>query len=145
LLSGKSTQYIEFSSLIHARYGLSYTSFDIKPTAVSSDSVTVDVTNTGKTAGTETLQVYVHAKTSLVRRPKRELHGFAKVNVEASKTSTVKVTIDKYAASFWDEAEERWLKESGEYEVLVGSSSREGDLVSAGTFTVEETSWWLGL
>jgi beta-glucosidase len=131
--------------LTYHRYGLSYTSFDIKPTAVSSESVTVEITNTGKTTGTETLQVYVHAKTSAVRRPKRELHGFAKVTVAAGKTSTATVTIDKYAASFWDEAEERWLRESGEYEVLVGSSSREGDLVSAGTFTVAETSWWLGL
>lgn len=127
------------------RYGLSYTTFSIKPKAVSREAVTVDVTNTGKIDGTETIQVYVHAKTSVVRRPKRELHGFAKVNLKAGTSKTIKVEIDKYAASLWDEAEEQWMCEKGEYEVLVGSSSREDDLVSAGTFEVEETSWWLGL
>jgi beta-glucosidase len=127
------------------RHGLSYTSFSLKPKSVSRDAVTVEVKNTGDVDGTETLQAYIHAKTSVIRRPKRELHGFAKVPLKAGEAKTVKVEIDKYAASLWDEAEERWLCEKGEYEVLVGTSSREDDLVSAGSFEVEETSWWLGL
>jgi beta-glucosidase len=124
---------------------LSYSKFSIKPKAVSREAVTVEVKNTGDVEGTETLQVYIHGKTSVIRRPKRELHGFAKVPLKASESKTIKVEIDKYAASLWDEAEEQWMNEKGEYEVLVGTSSREEDLVSAGTFTIEETTWWLGL
>jgi beta-glucosidase len=126
-------------------HGLSYTTFDITPKSVSRESVTADVENTGSVDGTETIQVFVHGKTSAIRRPKRELHGFAKVFLKAGETKKVRVEIDKYAASLWDEAEDRWMFEKGEYEVLVGTSSREQDLVSAGTFTIEETSWWLGL
>ena len=126
-------------------HGLSYTSFNIKPMSVSEGKVKVAVSNTGKDDGTETVQVYIHAKTSAIRRPKRELHGFAKVSVVAGKTETAEITIDKYAASMWDEAEEQWMREKGEYEVYVGRSSREGDLVLAGSFHIEETTWWLGL
>jgi beta-glucosidase len=128
-------------------HGLSYTAFEIKPLAVSKEGekVSVEVKNTGKVDGTETVQVYVHAKSSLIRRPKRELHGFSKAVVPAGKTIKIDIGIDKYAASLWDEAEERWMREKGEYEVLVGSSSREEDLTVAGSFTIEETSWWLGL
>ena len=133
------------SRLTKFRYGLSYTAFSITPQAVSRDTVTIDVSNTGKLDGTETLQVYVHVKNSAVRRPKRELHGFAKVPLKAGESKTVTVEIDKYAGSLWDEAEEQWMCEKGDHEVLVGSSSREEDLVSAGTFMVDETSWWLGL
>ena len=107
--------------------------------------VTVEVSNTGKVSGTQTVQAYVHAKTSAVRRPKRELHGYAKVTLKAGESKTVPVGLDKYAASLWDEAEDRWMREKGLYEVLVGPSSREADLVVAGTFQVEETTWWLGL
>ena len=49
----------------------------------------------------------------------------------------------KYAASYWDEEAEKWVMESGAYDVLAGQSSV--DVVLAGTFTVEKTSWWLGL
>ncbi|ETN39960.1 uncharacterized protein HMPREF1541_06187 [Cyphellophora europaea CBS 101466] len=126
-------------------HGLSYTTFSIKPKAVLKDAVMVEVHNSGKIDGTETIQVYIHAKTSAIRRPLRELHGFAKVLLKAGETKTIEVSIDKYAASLWDEAEEQWMREKGEYEVLVGPTSREGDMVSAGSFEVEETSWWLGL
>ena len=65
--------------------------------------------------------------------------------LKAGESATVTVEIDKYAASLWDEAEDQWMYEQGEYEVLVGTSSREEDLISAGSFSIEETSWWLGL
>ncbi|KAK6379597.1 hypothetical protein LTS17_005669 [Exophiala oligosperma] len=133
-------------------HGLSYTTFVIAPdttttsSAVSRDWVSVTVTNTGKVTGTETVQVYVHAKTSQVRRPKRELQGFTKVvDLAPGESRTVQVKIDQYAAALWDEAEEKWMYEKGEYEVLVGNSSRVEDLVSAGSFHVEKTTWWLGL
>lgn len=126
-------------------FGLSYSHFTINPTKVSSDAVSVQVTNHGTNDGTETIQVYIHAKDSLVRRPQRELHGFAKSFIKAGEKAMLRIEIDEYAGSFWDEAEERWTRENGEYEVLVGSSSREEDLMSAGVFIVDETTWWRGL
>lgn len=139
---------LERPPLFSFGYGLSYTTFAITPntSGVSRDRVSVKVTNVGKVTGTETVQVYVHAKTSLIRRPRRELHGFAKVELlTPGESRTVDVRIDKYAAALWDEAEDKWMYEKGEYEVLVGKSSRVDDLVSAGSFCIERTSWWLGL
>lgn len=126
-------------------HGLSYSTFEITSMNISSEAVTVQVKNTGKIDGAETVQVYVSAKSSAIRRPKRELHGFAKVTVKGGESKTATISIDRYAASMWDEAEERWIREKGEYEVWVGRSSREEDLVCAGSFEVEETTWWLGL
>ena len=113
--------------------------------AKDGSAVSVKVTNTGERQGTETIQVYIHGKTSAIRRPKRELHGFAKATLQPGESKVMDVAIDKYAASLWDESEDRWLREAGEYEVLVGRSSRAEDLASAGVFVVEEDSWWLGL
>ena len=71
-------------------YGLSYTTFKVQSVKVSSGeftpgkplTVAVDVTNTGKVAGAEVVQLYVHDKKSSVERPYRELKGFAKVMLQ---------------------------------------------------------------
>lgn len=53
------------------------------------------------------------------------------------------MAIDKYAGSLWDESEDKWLFEKGEYAVLLGIG--DGGLVEGGTFVIEENSHWLGL
>jgi beta-glucosidase len=89
------------------------------------------------------LQVYISAVGSSTKRPVKELHGFEKVTLKVGETQEVKVAIDKYAGSFWDESESKWAVEAGEYSVLVGTSST--DLVSAGSFHITKTHTWLGL
>jgi len=71
----------------------------------------------------------------------RELHGFEKVYLKVGEERIVKVTIDEYATSFWDESEEMWCSEEGRYKVCVRGTGMEvrGELVMG------ETRRWVGL
>jgi beta-glucosidase len=133
-------------------HGLSYTTFKLSNLSIekSSDetelSVSVKVKNVGEIAGKEVVQVYVRQEKPSIRRPKKELKGFAKVSLEKGEEKEVEVKLDiKYAAAFWDEVREAWVVEKDTYEVIVGSTSEEGAGEVKGTFKVERTSWWNGL
>ncbi|KAK8005894.1 hypothetical protein PG991_012191 [Apiospora marii] len=137
-------------------HGLSYTLFELgdfqvtQPQTHDGDNarshvrVALTVKNTGKVAGAAVVQVYVSQQKPSINRPPKELKGFEKIHLEPASTGHVTVDIPlKYAASYWDEDAEKWVMEAGTYEVLVGQSSV--DVALAGNFTVEKTSWWLGL
>ncbi|MBC8171531.1 MAG: glycoside hydrolase family 3 C-terminal domain-containing protein, partial [Anaerolineae bacterium] len=112
-------------------YGLSYTKFAYSNLRVSQTDFTVDdtlevsldLTNTGQRAGKEVVQLYIHDAASRLRRPVKELKGFAKVALEAGETKTVRLTLNSRAFSYYDPAYSRWLAEAGEFEILIGSSS----------------------
>lgn len=114
-------------------FGLSYTTFkysDIKLSASSikdTDEVTLSfkIKNTGKTAGAETAQVYVNDKKSTVFRPEKELKGFKKVYLEAGEEKEVEITLDRRAFAFYNVNTHDWCVESGDFEILVGASSRD--------------------
>jgi beta-glucosidase len=92
------------------------------------DEVVVEVTavNNGTRQGTEVVQVYLRAPESLVRRPDRELVGFAKVVVDAGGRATVRVPLGADAFRYWDDVETHaWRSDPGRYELLVGTSSHE--------------------
>jgi beta-glucosidase len=127
------------------RHGLSYTTFDISKPIITSNKVTVTVTNTGKTAGAEVVQVYIAAdpSTSSIARPKKELKGFAKVFLEAGASTEAVIDLDRHATAFWDEILNAWVNEKGNYKVLVGKSS--ANIVAEGDFVLEETTTWVGL
>jgi len=116
-------------------YGLSYTSFNIGKGRLSSASMqkdgrvtlTVPVTNTGKREGTETVQVYVKSLDDS-GAPIKSLKGFQKVSVKAGETQTVAVTLDGEAFEYYDEAIDELSVRPGRYEILYGTSSRDGDL-----------------
>ena len=80
-------------------YGMSYTTFDYQNPKVSAETfrdvdgvtVSVEVTNTGKMAGKEVVQVYVHDQVSGMVRPPKELKGFAKVELKPGETKTVTI------------------------------------------------------
>ena len=106
----------------------------------------VKIKNTGKVAGAETLQLYILAPNSPTQRPVKELHGFEKVFLQPGEEQEVTIEIDSYATSFWDESEEKWCTEEGEYKVLVATSGvlgAEGSVEAK--LNVEDTKWWLGL
>jgi beta-glucosidase len=110
-------------------FGLSYTTFEfdnlrIKKENDNSLEVNVDITNTGKVAGAEVVQVYVQDVEASVFRPQKELKGFDKVKLNPGETKTVTVELDKYAFSFFSENENQWVLEPGEFHILVGNSSR---------------------
>ncbi|MGV9738838.1 glycoside hydrolase family 3 C-terminal domain-containing protein [Nocardia farcinica] len=119
-------------------HGLSYTSFDYSQLSVESDesgcTVGVTVTNTGARPGREVVQVYTAMPGSVVVRPPRELKGFATVDLEPGASERVWVTIGRAELAYWDTRVDRWLVEGGDYEVLVGASSR--DIRLTGTVSV---------
>ena len=114
-------------------HGLSYTSFKYSNLRLGKKSmdptqtltVKVDVTNAGKVAGKEVVQVYVHDVKSSFARPEKELKAFAKVELKPKQTKTVAFTLDREAFWYFDEGRNAWNTESGEYEVWVGASSRD--------------------
>ncbi len=114
-------------------YGLSYTTFeysDIKLSASSiKDTDSVDVSfkikNTGSVGGAEIAQVYVCDKESTIFRPKKELKAFTKVFLNAGEEKEVTLTLSKRAFAFYNVNISDWCVESGEFDILVGASSRD--------------------
>ena len=112
-------------------HGLSYTTFRLgkvvaDKTQLSGDekiSFTVSVTNTGKCAGAETVQLYISDKEASVDRPVKELKAFSKVFLQPGESRDVTLTIGRDALSFYDEATHAWVAEPGAFEALVGTAS----------------------
>lgn len=132
----------EVSPLFAFGYGLSYTSFDISAPRLTSASiskegtanVSVTLTNTGDRAGDEVVQLYIRDKVSSVTRPIRELKAFQRVTLEPGSSQELQFDITPEMLSFYDINME-YVVEPGEFEIMVGSSSREEDLQSV-TLTV---------
>lgn len=126
-------------------YGLSYTTFDYSNLRVDKKkfkdtdtvTVTVDVTNTGKMAGKEVVQLYVADKESTVIRPEKELRNFAKVELMPGETKTVSFTLGKRAFAYYNTTIHDWHVETGEFAIQIGRSSR--DIVLQEMVTVEST------
>ena len=112
-------------------HGLSYTTFKLgkatadkaQLTADEKISFTVNVTNTGKCAGAETIQLYISDKEASVDRPVKELKAFSKVFLQPGETRDVVLTIGRDALSFYDEATHAWVAEPGVFEALIGTAS----------------------
>ena len=112
-------------------HGQSYTQFAIsnlrsdKSELTQDDTIafTVNVKNTGKRAGSEVVQLYIHDVKSSVDRPKKELKGFQKVYLQPGENKDVTITINKEALSFYDESSSSWKAEAGKFEALVGNAS----------------------
>jgi beta-glucosidase len=95
------------------------------------------VTNAGTVAGKEIVQVYVHDHEARLSRPYKELKGFAKVVLKPGETKTVTIELDERAFAYYDPAYGRWITESGEFDILVGSSA--ADIHLQKTVRVEST------
>ncbi|MED4227539.1 glycoside hydrolase family 3 C-terminal domain-containing protein [Neobacillus cucumis] len=114
-------------------FGLSYTSFEFsnltinKKEMLDTDTVTVNVSvkNTGAIAGKEIIQLYVKDVASTVIRPEKELKGFEKVELLPGEEKTVTFNLNKRSFAYYNVEMKDWHVESGEFEILVGKSSRE--------------------
>lgn len=124
-------------------HGLSYTSFEysdlvLDPVTMTDKdilNISVKIKNTGGMAGKEVVQVYVRDVESTIFRPDRELKEFAKVSLEPGEEKVVRFQLDRRAFAFYDIQSKDWRVESGEFEILVGSSSR--DIRLAGRVHIE--------
>jgi beta-glucosidase len=118
-------------------YGLSYTTFKYANLRVTPDKtgpqgqamVTVDVTNTGKMAGDEVVQMYIRDEVSSVTRPVKELKGFVRIHLNPGETKTVQIPITPDKLSFLNEDMKR-VVEPGTFSIMVGPSSRNEQLLT---------------
>jgi beta-glucosidase len=125
----------DVSPLFPFGFGLSYTTFALKNVRLKkkrigkkdATQVLVDVTNTGKRAGSEVVQLYIRDLVSSVTRPVKELKGFQKVALQPGETRTVALDITPEALAFYD-VNMKYVVEPGEFEIMVGTSSRDCDL-----------------
>lgn len=125
-------------------YGLSYTTFSYSNLVLSADTakeaqkdgtlcamdtdtihVSVDITNTGKVAGKEVVELYVKNFIGVENRPERELKDFAKVSLLPGETKTVSFTLNKRSFAYYNEVAKDWFVESGTYFIQIGASSRD--------------------
>jgi beta-glucosidase len=124
-------------------HGLSYTTFAYRNLTLDAATVGpgdeirvgVHVQNTGARAGQEVVQLYVRDVECSLMRPEKELKAFAKVALQPGETRTVTFTLTREALSFYDPAGRGWTAEPGDFEALIGSSSRDIHLV--GRFVLE--------
>jgi len=111
-------------------HGLSYTTFKLDNLKVNPErigpagraTVTVNVTNSGRRAGDEVVQLYIHDRVGSVTRPVKELRGFERVSLGPGETRTVSFTLGPEALSLLDEHMSR-VVEPGRFDVMVGTSS----------------------
>ncbi len=120
-------------------FGLSYATYKYanlkldKSRAGKTGKVTarVDVTNTGKMAGEEIVQLYAGCPGSKVDRAKKELKGFKKVALKPGEKRTVALELNVPELAYYDVDARGWKVEEADYVILVGPSSRDADLLQA--------------
>ena len=118
-------------------YGLSYTTFEYGTPLLSSQemdadgsiTVTCDVTNTGKTAGSEVVQLYVHDLVGSLARPVKELKNFDKITLNPGETKTVTFTLPASSLGFTT-LDNTYVVEPGDFDLWVGGDSASGTPVS---------------
>jgi beta-glucosidase len=116
-------------------YGLSYTTFKFGDPRLAkaairkneSTVVRVDVSNTGPVTGDEVVQLYIRDKVSSVTRPVKELKGFRRITLAPGETQRVTLEIKPEHLAFYD-IDMKYVVEPGEFEIMVGNSSRNEDL-----------------
>ena len=116
-------------------YGLSYTTFEVSAPTLSAASarvsdgatVSVTVTNTGDRYGSEVVQLYLRDRFSQVTRPVKELRGFEKVFLAPGESKTVTFPLGTEQLEYLG-PDMKWIVEPGEFDVMVGTSSRDEDL-----------------
>lgn len=106
-------------------YGLSYTDFKYSDLCVTDEGVEFVITNVGKVPGAEIPQMYVAKKSTTVFRPARELKGFTKVYLQPNESINVEIPFDDKAFRYFDVNTNQWEIEKGEYEIMIGASSRD--------------------
>lgn len=123
-------------------HGLSYTTFAYRDLTVEAgaDSVTVTfrVRNTGDRAGQEIAQVYVRDVAASHFRPDKGLQGFDKIALQPGEEKTVTLELDRRAFAFYDAGRKEWVLETGDFEILVGASSRDVRLAATVSLTSDQ-------
>lgn len=106
-------------------YGLSYTTFEYSDLKIDGLNVSYTVKNTGDMDGYEACQLYVSDPNPIVFKAKKELKGFEKVFVKKGESVHVSHTLDYRSFAFYNTVIDDWYASNGEYDILIGASSRD--------------------
>ena len=125
-------------------FGLSYTKFDISTPKLNSSkfkkgilSVSVNVKNVGEISGDEIVQLYISDKYSSITRPVKELKAYQRVSLKPGESKEIVFELNKSAFAYYD-SEMNYVVEAGDFDILVGNSSRDEDLKNT-NFNIEKT------
>ena len=125
-------------------FGLSYTKFDISKPKINSSkfkkgilTVSVKVKNIGEISGDEVVQLYISDKYSSITRPVKELKAYQRVSLKPGESKEILFELNKSAFAYYD-SEMNYIVEAGDFDILVGNSSRDEDLKNS-NFNVEKT------
>jgi len=114
-------------------FGLSYTTFAVTDAAFTTGrsrlTASCTVTNTGSRTGDAVIQLYVGCSRSAVPRPHKQLRGFTRVTLRPGQQKTVRITCPLAKLSVFDPDTGTWLLEHQTYELYIGTSSADGDLL----------------
>ena len=135
---------IKKGALYDFGYGMSYTSYSYSGLTLSSMeitpdgkvSVSVNVANTGDVAGEEIVQLYIRDNVSSLTRPVKELKGYKRVRLAPGQSKKVEFSVSARDLAYYD-ADMNLMAEKGEFSLMVGSSSRDADLLSANVTLTE--------
>src|ERR1700740_173063 len=124
-------------------FGLSYTNFGYSNLRLDRASmavcerigVSVDVTNKGRVAGDEVVQLYIHQRHGTSARPVRELKGFQRITLKPGETRTLSFTLKPEDLRYWSAATGGWVQDETAFDVWIGGDSR---AALAASFTVRK-------
>ena len=85
--------------------------------------MTADVTNTGRVAGDEVVQLYIHQKSGSDSRPLRELKGFERVTLQPGETKTVTFHLGPEELRYWSTNARSWVQDAADFDLWVGADS----------------------
>ena len=100
-------------------------------------SVSVKVKNIGEISGDEVIQLYISDKYSSITRPVKELKAYQRVSLEPGESKEILFELNKSAFAYYD-SDMNYIVEAGDFDILVGNSSRDEDLKNT-NFNVEKT------
>ena len=125
-MQGRTYRHPATEPLFPFGYGLSYTTFQIGKPAYNNNKVRVSVKNTGKTEGTETVQVYIR-NTADSEGPRKTLRAYRQVTLKPGEARTLSIDLPRSSFEGWDAQTNTMRVVPGRYELMVGNSSADGD------------------
>ncbi|EKU90622.1 xylan 1,4-beta-xylosidase [Bacteroides oleiciplenus] len=134
-MTGRTYRYMQDIPLFPFGYGLSYTTFNYGKVSLNKGEITdgqtvkltVSVTNTGERGGEEVVQVYLK-KQGDTKGPVKTLRAFKRISIPSGQTVNVEFELKDKELEWWDEQSNTVRVCPGNYDIMVGGSSRDGDL-----------------
>ena len=126
-MKNRTYRYFQGEPLFPFGFGLSYTSFDISKPTYSNNKVRVNVKNTGKREGLETIQVYIR-RIADTNGPLKSLRAYSQVALNPGESKALTIPLPRERFEGWDEKTNSMRVVPGKYEVMVGTSSADKDL-----------------